>query len=240
MKKNIIHDIKEYLLDNLPGILGTIAFHLVMAIIFFGIQISRTPSMRDVGFLIEFPKEKPEEKIVEEKTPEELADNLIRRNIGVNVADKVKEEINTEKFIDQFRKELDLGDPESFREKLEEIKSRENEMPVLPEPEQRVKDKELPQYTGPTNIYYDLENRHHRFLPVPVYKCQGRGKVKVEIIVNQSGNVTSTSIMSEPGDTDDECLAETALETARITTFNADYDAPVRQRGTITYHFISQ
>ena len=240
MKKDFYIKTRDYFLTNLPGILGTIAFHLVLAIIFFGIQISRTPSMRDVGFLIEFPKEKQNEKIVIEKSPEELADNFIRRNIGVNVAEKVEEEINTEKYIDQLREELNLGNPEEYRQKLEEIKSRADDALTVPDEKFDDKPREVPQYTGPTNIYYNLKNRHHRYLPVPVYKCQGRGKVKVDIVVDQSGIVTSASISDETGQTDDECLVRTALETAKITTFNADYGAPSKQYGSITYHFIAQ
>ena len=92
-------------------------------------------------------------------------------------------------------------------------------------------------FQGPTNIFYDLEFRYHRRLPVPVYQCIGEGIVEVKIAVDQRGRVVQADVEKPGDDFNQICLAEAARKAALQTLFNADFDAPVRQQGTITYHF---
>ena len=91
---------------------------------------------------------------------------------------------------------------------------------------------------GTVTVSYSLDNpvRHHRKLDKPVYKCEGGGEVRVSITVDRNGEVVAASVISG-GDT---CMRETALRSARASTFNIDNSAPVRQTGTITYIFIPQ
>ena len=54
------------------------------------------------------------------------------------------------------------------------------------------------------------------------------------------GRVVQAEV-DKPGDAFNEiCLAEAARIAALRTRFNSDFGAPVRQQGTITYHFIAQ
>lgn len=91
---------------------------------------------------------------------------------------------------------------------------------------------------GTVTVSYSLDNpvRHHRYLDKPAYKCEGGGEVRVSITVDRNGEVVAASVISG-GDT---CMRETALRSARASTFNIDNSAPVRQTGTITYIFIPQ
>ena len=92
----------------------------------------------------------------------------------------------------------------------------------------------------PEHRFYELEFRYHLKLPVPVYKCEGDGIVEVKIAVDQKGRVVQAEV-DKPGDEFNEiCLAEAARRAALLTRFNGDFGAPVRQEGTITYHFIAQ
>ena len=95
-------------------------------------------------------------------------------------------------------------------------------------------------FEGPTNIYYELEYRYHRRLPVPVYKCEGAGMIEVKIVVDQSGRVVQVETEKSGQTANDICLAEAARNAALKTLFNADYDAPTRQTGKLIYHFIAQ
>ena len=95
-------------------------------------------------------------------------------------------------------------------------------------------------YQGPTRIYYDLAGRNHLYLPIPIYKCRGSGKVVLKIEVNQKGIVESAGIIEAVSTTADPCLVETALSTAKISRFNPDISAPRIQTGTLTYHFVAQ
>ena len=94
---------------------------------------------------------------------------------------------------------------------------------------------------GRVTVSYSLKDpvRHALKMPVPAYMCQGGGEVVVNIEVNRNGDVLSAKIdesLSEPN----ACLKEAALSKASLSVFNADPSAPARQRGTITYLFISQ
>lgn len=94
---------------------------------------------------------------------------------------------------------------------------------------------------GKVTVSYSLKDpvRHALRMPVPAYMCQGGGEVVVNIVVNRNGEVLSAEVdnsLSEPN----TCLREAALSKATDSFFNADTSAPARQKGTITYLFISQ
>lgn len=231
---------KQFISENIHGVLGTIIFHLLLLIAFLGIKIStfdmsfREMILIDIEEIIE---EKQQEKKIEEIKKNVLMPQLseeVRRNIAVNAAEEIEEEISTEKYIEQLKQELNITDPPEtwkddleaeYREKLEEEEETEN-----------IKEQ---QYTGETNVSYFLKKRRGK-LYIPVYKCQGGGKVVVDIIVDQKGKVIGTSINTNESLTDDECLLKEAANAAIRSRFNADYDAPGRQKGYITYLFVPQ
>jgi hypothetical protein len=95
-------------------------------------------------------------------------------------------------------------------------------------------------FQGPTRIYYDLQGRNHTYLPIPIYKCQGSGKVVLLIEVNQKGYVENASIIEDQSTASDECLIETAVGTALRSRFESNLNAPKIQKGTLTYIFVAQ
>ncbi|MGQ9846428.1 MAG: energy transducer TonB [Bacteroidales bacterium] len=95
-------------------------------------------------------------------------------------------------------------------------------------------------YAGNAIISYDLGGRRAIRLPIPAYKCQGFGKVTIEIIVNQKGNVISARIISVDASLNESCLPNTALESARSSRFVPDDKAPSNQKGFIYYTFVAQ
>ncbi|MFV0555198.1 MAG: energy transducer TonB [Mangrovibacterium sp.] len=94
-------------------------------------------------------------------------------------------------------------------------------------------------YSGESNIYYELGNRYHRRLPIPVYLAKGGGRVVVNIWVNNSGKVVKAEIKSVEN-AHDPMLADYALQAAQRTRFNADDAAPNPQQGYISYLFVAQ
>ena len=62
-----------------------------------------------------------------------------------------------------------------------------------------------------------------------------------QLLIIQLWKIMVQVEVQKPGDTANEiCLAEAARIAATGSRFNADYSAPARQTGTITYHFIPQ
>ena len=84
---------------------------------------------------------------------------------------------------------------------------------------------------------YNLKGRNALSRPIEKPNCQQEGTVVVEIFVDQNGIV----IMANPGvkgsTNTHPCLLKPAREAAFRTTWNADPNAPTKQKGTIIYKF---
>jgi hypothetical protein len=241
---------------RLAGILGTVIIHLVAAIIFMSFQIRLVQKTDKDIFTVEF---EPAEEVVAEEKKIELPTPLVEKilagdnemlNIARNLANKTDQKINAADYIDMVKDEMikngQLGkdnyideakkQPENGDEKLaynEKEKTTEKEKP-------KASQELASNFKGPTRIYYDLKNRTHTYLPLPIYMCEGSGKVALSIEVNQKGIVEDVKVITEQSTTSDDCLVETALTTARSSRFNADINSPEVQKGTITYQFVAQ
>ncbi len=91
---------------------------------------------------------------------------------------------------------------------------------------------------GTNGISYSLSGRGVRNLPLPKYDYQGEGRVVVEVSVDRSGKVTQAVPGIKGSNTLDEYLLRVARDAAMLAQFDAKPDAPVIQKGTITYNFI--
>ncbi len=240
--------LQEWLQENATGILGTIAFHMLLAVIFLIIKISSEKSYLDSIILFDIEEEMKEQPINEEMPDPEfeqrLADYLEQAssNIPVNMARNVEEELSTEKYVEELEQEMNANRPESWEEMQERLKELEeiSQEELIMEAEDDARTQETEPYSGPTNIYYSLEKRHHLRLPVPVYKCEGSGLIEVSIVVDQRGRVIHADVDQQGASLNEICLAEAAKTAAQRTRFNPDYKAATRQAGTISYHFIAQ
>ncbi|MFN8207432.1 MAG: energy transducer TonB [Bacteroidales bacterium] len=244
----------RFLQLNMTGILGTVVFHLLIATVFIGANLSTKQEYPPKEILIEFPEQLNLDKIEalekmkqDDAQVDAMSDRFLGRNAAVNRADlenKVSEEISTEKYIQELENQMNLPGFKALREgnpvaEQEVEKSSEEEALNLGSKEEKKINKEEKIYKGPAKIMVDLANRKLRFVPEPVYRCQNRGTVLVDISVDQKGSVTAASVNSAKSSRD-ECLLESALQYARQSLFSADATAPAVQKGTITYEFIAQ
>lgn len=95
-------------------------------------------------------------------------------------------------------------------------------------------------YNGNVTAEYDVPGREARQLHIPGYKCRGGGVVKVDIVVNPSGQVVEAQINAAASAYSGDCLPEEALNSARKSVFFVKSDAPKRMTGSITFRFIPQ
>ncbi len=232
--------LKEEEKNIITGLLGTISLHLLVLIIFLLARLDKVHDVHRETIVIEFDEQTY--KTLEQLIQENKADNSevkplsqeAIKNIAVNTANQLNEKISTEKYIEQLKEELNIDELNAQNNKSlgqEPIVQSEKPLPVKREQKPMY-------YKGPTRINFFLVGRTGRYIHIPVYKCQGSGKVVIDIVVNQQGKVISTSVAS--ANTSEECIIETALESAGISLFNIDMEAESRQKGTISYEFVAQ
>jgi hypothetical protein len=173
-------------------------------------------------------------------------------NIARNLANKADQKINPADYIDMVKEELiksgKLGIDNYIddQKKRDEMKADENlafknDTAGKNETDKAKLSQEMAaNYKGPTRIYYDLAGRTHTYLPIPIYKCQGSGKIVLTIEVSQKGVVEKALIIANLSTTSDPCLIETAVATALISRFNSDINSPKTETGTLTYEFVAQ
>jgi TonB family protein len=92
--------------------------------------------------------------------------------------------------------------------------------------------------TGTRGISYNLAGRQPTKIPPPNYDTQSEGIVVVEVTVDRNGNVTQATPGVKGSTTLEEYFLRVAKEAAEAAKFDAKPDAPLFQKGTITYHFI--
>jgi hypothetical protein len=243
---------------RLVGILGTVIIHLIAGIIFMSFRIQKLNRDFSEEFTVEIapadPAE-PEEKLIE--LPASSIEKILQGdeemlNIARNLANRSDVKIDPADYIDKVKEELiksgKLGIDNYIDEQkrlsemnAEEKLAFENKSTDDQEAEKPKESQEMAaNYQGPTRIYYDLAGRNHTYLPIPIYKCMGSGKIVLSIKVNQKGIVEDAEVISNVSTTSDPCLVETAVNTALISRFNQDVNSPKSQAGTLTYHFVAQ
>ncbi len=90
---------------------------------------------------------------------------------------------------------------------------------------------------GTEGISFDLGGRRAKSLIKPPYDLQKEGTVVVAITVDRNGRVTDATPGIKGSTTLDGELLKLAKDAALKTTFESSNDAPVIQKGTITYIF---
>jgi hypothetical protein len=233
--------------------LGTAAFHLLILIAFLIVQLGDAKIESKEQVVIEFDEQtykaiqeyakklKPLESYAE-KTPVVKGNEALNltqdviKNIAVNTSEKIKDQISTEKYIEQVKQELGINElnqqlDRSLDEELIAADTSRNKKNLS-------KQEEKKNYHGPTRISYSLPGRSDRYMHIPVYKCESSGSVTINITVSPSGSVIGESV--ESATTADECLIEAAIDAAHKSLFSIELDADPRTHGTISYEFVAQ
>jgi hypothetical protein len=244
---------------KLTGILGTLIIHLIAGIIFISLQLRSLEKKMASNYEVELAPEQVNSPKTEK--PADASPATVEKvlkgdeemlNIARNLASKPSEKINPKDYIDKVKEELiksgKLG-ADNFIDEKKQSKKIEGTENISSQKDTSIRDiKTKPgksqemaaNYKGATRIYYDLIGRSHLYLPIPIYKCQGSGKVVLSIEVDQNGNVQKAQIVERESTVSDLCLIETAVNTALDSRFNPDANSPRIEIGTLTYQFVAQ
>lgn len=235
------------------GILGTVIFHLLAAILLVGANIARVGVHEGVEITLDLPGEEEARQRVEElerqeaalresadeETREMLRSIAVNEDLAVERAAPVEREI--ERYISDIQDELGREAARDGRYTVTSDPRREaDSLQALEARRQRELDSlQSTVYAGESSVSYQLKDRYKVSLPIPVFRCEFGGKVVVAITVDPRGAVLK-AVVVDPGSVADDCLREVAVEAALRSRFNADEKAPSPQRGTITYNFVKQ
>jgi len=254
--KNDIYAIRDSLLDWLKehrhGVMGTVIFHLVLAIFLVCVGISRLDSQQRMEIEIDMPEpeivqQKQEEQkkkvqILQQSADEEV--NEMLRSLAVN-EEAVKRNAETqphervEEYIEQIQEEIDSDYGGRYRANKNKH-YKEDSIRVQRDKKERMLDSlQSTVYVGKSSVSYNIKGRYKTYLPIPVYKCEFGGKIVVAVVVNRQGRVIKAEVVDAESNKDDS-LREVAVDAALKSEFNVDEKAPERQAGTITYNFVKQ
>ena len=254
--KNDIYAIRDSLLDWLKehrhGVMGTVIFHLVLAIFLVCVGISRLDSQQRMEIEIDMPEpeivqqkqeeQKKQDQILQHSADEEV--NELLRSLAVN-EDAVKKNAETqphervEEYIEQIQEEIDSDYGGRYRANKNKH-YKEDSIRVQRDKKERMLDSlQSTVYVGKSSVSYNIKGRYKTYLPIPVYKCEFGGKIVVAVVVNRQGRVIKAEVVDAESNKDDS-LREVAVDAALKSEFNVDEKAPERQTGTITYNFVKQ
>jgi hypothetical protein len=243
--------LRNFFTNNVNSILATISLHLLVVILFLWFKLGEAREEHKDQVMIEFnPEIKPLEDKTEksEKAGGEIAKTMPNlssgevHSIAANVSGKLDDKISTSKYEQQVMQELGISSLKTENKATTATPSPdENAIDQASEENKPDKEGYVPNVIRKDNttVSYFLENRWHRYLYIPTYKCQGGGTVTIDIVIDQSGKVISATI-AENKSTHDQCLLEEAFHSATSAVFNSDNKSPTKQVGTITYVFLAQ
>lgn len=233
------------------GIMGTVIFHLLLAIFLLSMGIAGLKMPEGTEIELSAPTEQLLRKMEEEKqrkeeirkktSQEEVRKMLQSIAVNENVKKTSRAAENVEKYIDEVREELSRDPRAAGRYKPQKDKNFKADS--LQNRRDR-KEAELDSlkstfYSGKSSVSYNVEGRFARLLPIPVFQCEFGGRVVVAIGVDRRGAVQKAVVVKGESDAD-ACLHEAAVNAALRSAFNEKPGAPALQTGTITYHFVKQ
>lgn len=231
--------------EDRAGLQLTIIVHLVVLIVLLLWGIGRELADEN-SFVLDFSKQEEIEKQQEQAEFQEdisrRIDDIIakanRDNPVRNVA--VSSELRDDRHSAAEAKAL-MGDADRLARELKAGYKSDIEEDAREEVVEYKQEKsaEKHEYSGPSVLSWTLEGRKASHLPIPAYRCYGAGTVSVAIAVDQQGKVVNAKV-NDSASAEDKCLRDFAIRAARLSRFNRDMSAPVRQAGEIVYSFIAQ
>ncbi len=239
-------DFVGWIYDNRIGLCVTIIVYLVLSIVFVSAKIGTSTRKANETMYIDLGAvellEEERDRLMEEvrRNNQNIDWNSIR-NLSSN-ENALNENLEDEKGTNTSA--LNASAEATEREMKANREAYERglrEVDAIGENRSRTengKERKDTKRKGSVTVSFSFTNpvRYSRHLVKPAYRCEGGGEVIVSVVVNQSGEVTSAWVESGG----DECMRQTAVESALNSRFDINNSAPAKQRGTITYIFIPQ
>lgn len=239
--------IKDLYRDNIYGVIGTLLFHIIIFLFLIYSDLEKSGEVKEEAIMIdmvELPPELPKENI--KKQPERSKQS--RSNSTSNRASQrersraksEKDPYRADDYSDEIAKAKALASSVSnnLSKKTEELNNPDNPELTDKDPNRDAGKQKITEYTGDSNINYNLLNRQLVFTPTPIYLTQVGSTVTVQISVTRSGKVTKAVVVASSANNREH--EKYAVEAALKARFSSSTSAEEPQIGTISYRFIAQ
>ncbi|MFY9153586.1 MAG: hypothetical protein WAO52_16330 [Prolixibacteraceae bacterium] len=243
-------NVKKLYKENSYGIMGTLIFHILLVSGFYIAELKLdVKPVPEEAILLDFKSEPIDEKKMAEmeKKDDQGKDQSAKTNNSES-NQAVNDASNNIQKRDKFFDENYQRDIEDAKKMVADVNKqlskkippvKKFEMPEVTTEGQDPDSIKNTIYSGKSNIHYNLTDRFHLRLPIPVYLAKGGGEITIDIQVDRSGKVIKAE--ARPArNSSDPMLPIYATQAAERTLFNSSAKAPAVQKGTITYHFVSQ
>ncbi len=226
-------------------IITTLLFSVIILSLYTFTLSSNNQKTREL--LVDLDNFRAEQTIVEEPEPEEITEALNQSASQTHQAFNENTEARNENFDRQLQEIFEKNSAAQEETTEEEnngasgtygVRSAAQEKTQKRSDGDRATERISTQTGGidRSSISFNLVGRTAVNLPNPIYTCDRSGKVVVNITVNEQGRVLTTSINRGSSNTNNECLAEQALQYASQAVFSR-LAGRNNQPGTITYNF---
>lgn len=243
--------LKKIYYHNIYGIIATLCIHLLVVILLLLSQIRPLIKIPENTLYFDFSTILVPEKAPEENKEPSSNQSFPNRHIFSGGQSASNLAVNDAAKDGTYSRNAAVDNDAEIRAAKQLVsdvnKTLAQRIPKIgdiPMPEDKPEGKTADQvkqsnFKGKSNIHYNLENRFHTRLPIPVYLAQGGGEVVVDITVTRDGHVSS-AIPRPNSSIKDLIIFAYAKQAAEKTEFNAAPSAPDRQKGTIAYMFVAQ
>jgi membrane protein involved in colicin uptake len=246
--------IKNLYYRNIYAVIATLSLHLILVAFLLYSQIRPLIKIPEetvfVDFNTEIPPAEKKSEVENEKSQNQAASENLHSSHGRNASNLAVNDASKEGTYSRSaaaEREYD-AEIKAAQQLVSDVnKNLSKKIPKIGDiamPVDNTEGKSAEQvkqsnFKGKSNIHYNLANRYHISLAIPVYLAQGGGSVTVDIVVNRSGRVISANPRPNSAITEMIIFAY-AKQAAEKTEFNSDPSAPDKQSGTISYVFVSQ
>jgi hypothetical protein len=223
------------------AILGTLIVHIL---IFVWLNI------QNVSFYVIQPKEKilatldfttSENNLIIKDSKENSSNNKVKvTNAASNYGQEKEMTASQKKALAQRV----INDVKNFEKKQfndfgKDNPVIENSKKVKENSDNKIVNKSLKKTSNATAKYF-CENRNMIIQKIPSYLCNETGTVRLNIKVNQKGEVIDCRVDNTTTNTSNECLIENAINYAKNWKFNQNFSSTQRQVGWIEFIYLSQ
>lgn len=238
---NIINTIEKH--QN--GIIGALMIHIILFVWL---------NLKNVSFVVIQPIEKTIATL--DFTNDEI-EEIFSDNVDLSTIDPVKIKQTASNFdIDNNTNQTsNFNSKQTDQEILEELKAFESKEfnklsvdnpEIITIEEELTPNSENTKSVTPTgklieaSAKYSLSKRSAIYETIPTFICNQVGIVRLDIKVNQKGNVVDCRINGTHTTTSNECLIKNASEYAKKWRFEQDFNQASKMNGWIEFVYLSQ